>query len=83
MAASQIDMIMTQVKQLSPSEQMQLIQRMIGLLTKSKSAGPSRGLVYGKYRNAPGAMSTEEDFRLAEWRLSDRDVKGITSVKIT
>lgn len=76
MAINQIDLIMTQVQQLPPSDQLQLIQRVMGLLTKSKAATPSRGLGYGKYRNAPGAMSTEEDFKLAEWHLSDRDVNG-------
>ncbi len=73
MAINQIDLIMTQVQQLPPSDQLQLIQRVMGLLTKSKAATPSG---YGKYRNAPGAMSTEEDFKLAEWHLSDRDVNG-------
>lgn len=76
MATSQLDLIMTQVQQLSPRDQMQLLQRVMGLLTKSKTAAPSRGLVYGKYRNAQGQMSTEEDFQLAEWHLSDRDVNG-------
>jgi hypothetical protein len=75
MATSQVDLILTQVQQLSPHDQMQLIQRLLGLLTKSTSAAPSRGLVYGKYRNA-GAMSTEEDFKPAEWHLSDKDVNG-------
>ncbi len=65
MATNQLDMIMTQVQQLPPSDQMQLLQRVMGLLTKSKAATPSRGLVYGKYRNAPGTMSIEEDFNLS------------------
>ena len=76
MATNQIDLIMTQVQQLAPSDQMQLIQRMMGLLTKAKAAGQSRGLIYGKYRKVPGVMSTEEDFKPAEWHLSDRDVNG-------
>ena len=76
MATSQIDLIMTQVQRLSSNDQMQLIQRVMGLLTKAKAPAPSRGLVYGKYRNAPGSMSSEEDFKLAEWHLSDRDVNG-------
>jgi hypothetical protein len=75
MATSQVDLILTQVQQLSPHDQMQLIQRLLGLLTKAKSAAPARGLVYGKYRNA-GTLSTEEDFKLAEWHLSDKDVNG-------
>lgn len=76
MATNQIDLIMTQVQQLPPSDQMQLIQRVMRLLTKAKTAAPSRGLVYGKYRHTPGTMSTEEDFKLAEWHLSDKDVNG-------
>ena len=76
MATNQIDLIMTQVQQLPPSDQMQLLQRVMGLLTKSKAATPSRGLVYGKYRNSSGTMATEEDFKLAEWHLSDKDVNG-------
>ena len=61
MATNQIDLIMTQVQQLAPSDQMQLIQRMMGLLTKAKAAGQSRGLIYGKYRKVPGLKSSSVD----------------------
>lgn len=76
MATSQVDLILTQVQQLPPSDQIQLIQRLMGLLTKARAAATPRGLVYGKYQNASGGMSTEEDFELTEWHLSDKDVNG-------
>jgi hypothetical protein len=80
MAASQLDLIMNQVQQLSVSEQLQLIKRVAELLGCAGQPQPARqpiqGLVYGKYKDAPGQMSTEEDFRIAEWRPTEKDLNG-------
>lgn len=80
MAASQLDLIMNQVLQLSANEQLQLIKRVAELLGRAGQPQPARqptqGLVYGKYKDAPGQMSTEEDFRIAEWHPTEKDLNG-------
>lgn len=76
MAASQLDLIMGQVKQLSASEQLQLIKRVADLLTQPRPQPQLLGLIYGKYQDAPGPMSTEEDFRVAEWHPTEKDLNG-------
>ena len=35
-----------------------------------------RGLVYGEFADAPGRMSTEEDFKLAEWHPTEEQLNG-------
>jgi hypothetical protein len=35
-----------------------------------------KGLIYGKYKNARGRMSTEEDFKIAEWRPTEEELDG-------
>lgn len=80
MAASQLDLIMDQVRQLSAKEQLQLIKRVAELLGRAYqtqlSRQPTHGMVYGKYKDAPGQMSTEEDFRIAEWHPTEKELNG-------
>lgn len=70
MASEQLEIIMNQVQQLSPEERLQLIKRVAESLAKGNKSGERRYLIYGEYRTASGHESTEEDFKLAEWRLS-------------
>lgn len=81
MAASQLDLIVSQVQQLSTHEQLQLIKRVAALLGRAGQPQPngqaSVGLVYGKYKDAPGQMSTEEDFHRAEWHPTEKDLNGL------
>ncbi len=67
----QLEEILDQVQHLSPSEQLKLIQRTAEYLLISKPRQEGLGLVYGKYQSAPGQMSTEEDFCLAEWHSTE------------
>ena len=41
----------------------------------SGNTGGEGGLRYGMFANEPGPMSTEEDFKLAQWRPRE-DVDG-------
>ena len=55
------------------------LHRLRERLTVYETATPrrtshGRPLVYGEFRE--GRMSTEEDFKLAEWRLPEEDVHG-------
>jgi hypothetical protein len=76
MSASEIDLIMARVQQLPPNEQLLVIKRVADLLTLTKPVGESRGLVYGRYRQEPGRMSDEDDFRIAEWHPSEEELNG-------
>ncbi len=80
MAATQLDLIVNQVQTLSVSEQLQLVKRILELLEGVMLQPPvgrgAGGLVYGKYKDAPGPMATEEEFRLAEWRPTEAELNG-------
>ena len=82
MASEQVEIIMSQVRQLSQADRIELLERLADSLdrgkpgiepgpardTHCKDARPATGLVYGKYLNTGRTQSTEDDFRLAEWR---------------
>jgi hypothetical protein len=85
MASEQVEIIMTQVQQLSPEDRLELVNRLTQWLDRSKEsteraslahgayrrdAREATGLVYGKYRNTGRPESTEDEFRIAEWRLN-------------
>jgi hypothetical protein len=76
MAASTLEAMMTQVQQLPPDDQLLLIKRVTELLVQVKQPDAPRRLVYGEFRDAPGEMSTEEDFRLAAWHPTEKDLNG-------
>jgi hypothetical protein len=76
MATNQLEVILDQVQRLSPNEQLTLIQRIAEFLLISKPQQRGPGLVYGKYRGTPDQMSTEEDFRLAEWHPTEEQLNG-------
>lgn len=38
-------------------------------------ANENKGLVYGKYKDYPGPMSTEEDFKAAEYHFNEDEWK--------
>lgn len=77
MTSKRLDVIVNQIQQLPDEEQLQLIKRVAECLAESKKAGERRYLVYGEYQNAPGRESTEEDFKLAEWRKNGRRILDV------
>ena len=68
-----IENIVLQVKQLSPEYRLRLIQQITATLIPS-FAYHSKPIQFGKYKSSK--MSTLEDFELAEWHPSDRDLNG-------
>lgn len=76
-----VEIIMSQVRQLSHADRIELLKRLADSLygstigiepgpasdSQSKDVRPATGLVYGKYLNTGRTKSTEDDFRLAEW----------------
>ena len=76
MSTQELESILTQVEQLSTEDQLQLIKRVAEMLTKSNKAEEPHRLIYGKYRDTAGSLSTEEDFRIAEWHPAEKDLNG-------
>ena len=70
-----IENIISQVRQLPFDEQMKLIQRIAADLMPREETTQSHYLVHGKYGHATG-ISTEEDFKMAEWQPSEKDLNG-------
>jgi hypothetical protein len=78
MAASQYQLVVQQAQQLSPQEQLRLIQELADQLAQ-REAKPQqpRQLIYGEFRDTPGReFSTEEDFKLAEWHPTEEELDG-------
>jgi hypothetical protein len=76
MSAQELESILRQVERLSADDQLRLIKRVTEMLSKPDNADKPHGLIYGKYQNAPGPLSTEEDFRIAEWQPTEKDLNG-------
>ncbi len=66
--------ILAQVERLSPEDRVLLIQRIAETLVTRGISAAQRRLVYGEFRGP--RMSTEEDFKIAEWRPTERDLHG-------
>jgi len=83
MATSEVDLIVQRARKLSTVEILNLIQKLsanarlkIQANDESKNEPTEqRGLVYGKYANTGRRMSTEEDFKLAEYHFNEDEWK--------
>lgn len=71
-----LDQVMTQVQRLSPQDRVLLIQRVAQTLLPETQMNAPQQLTYGMFRNTDRPMSTEEDFRLAEWHPSEEELDG-------
>lgn len=69
-----VEQITTQVVQLPFGERLRLIHQIIDTLHLPQETGQRQYLIYGQFRGPQ--MSTEEDFRLAEWRPTERELNG-------
>lgn len=79
MSSSQLQQIVDEARALSAAEQLELIRRVAEHLAQQQirqvSVREPRQLVYGEFRNSGvGRPSTEEDFKLAEWRPSKEEL---------
>ncbi len=76
MATSQLELIMAQVRPMSWPDKLRLLQWVAEDLQPAATSIEAQGLVYGKYRNTGKPMSTEEDFKLAEWHPTEAQLNG-------
>lgn len=71
-----LEKILTQVKQLSPEYRLHLVQRIIQTLISPMPAPQPQPLRFGEFSGDEAAMSTLEDFAIAEWRPSGEELDG-------
>lgn len=77
MATDQLQSIFAQIKLLKFEDKLQLLQWLTEELKPIASPIESTGLVYGQYKNTHGRrMSTEEDFKIAEWNPTEAQLNG-------
>jgi hypothetical protein len=69
-----LENIVSQAKQLSPENRIRLIQRISETLLSSSVSQKAQPLQFGKYKG--NRMSTLEDFTIAEWRPTDKELNG-------
>ena len=83
MATSEVDLIINQVRNLSGKisdrDKLNLIQRIAEVLQKNdevarSNVGEPKYLIYGEFYD-PEKMSTEEDFKLAEYHFNEDEWK--------
>jgi formate dehydrogenase maturation protein FdhE len=68
------DDLLTQAQQLPVSDQLRLIARLAQDLPSVLRAKPKQRLIYGQFRGS--RLSTEEDFKIAEWQPTEQDLNG-------
>jgi len=76
MSFNQVQIVVQQIQQLTPDEQLEVIKRALeNLVHPPMPSAPTREprqLIYGEFQNSgAGRMSTEEDFKCAEWNPTD------------
>jgi hypothetical protein len=86
MSTNELESVVIQAQRLSPKEQLILIKRVADSLAEGNLANIAdeleektdtpKHLIYGEFHDAPGHMSTEDDFRLAEWHPTEKDLNG-------
>lgn len=69
--ASTIDQVKKEIDALPKEDRLRLVSHIVESVLESPTEKPHRPLEYGKYRGPN--MSTEEDFKIAEWRIEDQD----------
>jgi hypothetical protein len=74
MAQTSVERIVTEIQELSPQDRLRLIRTVVDTLIAPGRAAESRRLIYGEFRG--GRMSTDDDFKIAEWRPQDREMNG-------
>lgn len=76
MATVELDTIKQQTRKLPANQKIELIKFLAESLATTKPEKEPKYLVYGKYRNSGRQMSTEEDFKIAEWHPTEAELNG-------
>ena len=71
-----LDRIFSEAKHLSPEYRLRLVQKIIQTLVSSSPLQEPQPLRFGEFAGDEAAMSTLEDFTVAEWRPTDEELDG-------
>jgi hypothetical protein len=74
MAQTSVEKIVAEIQDLSPQERLRLIRTVVDTLLVPERPSDSRPLTYGEFQG--GRMSTDADFKIAEWRPRDSEMNG-------
>ena len=69
-----LDRIFSEVRHLAPEYRLRLVQRIIRTLVSPTSLPAPQPLRFGEFGGDEAAMSTFEDFAIAEWRPTDEEL---------
>ena len=76
MTVVEIESIKQQSRNLLPDQKIELIKFLAESLAPQKGGQETQQLVFGKYRNSGRPLSTEEDFKIAEWNPNEAEMNG-------
>ncbi len=71
-----LDRLFGEAKHLSAEYRLRLVQRIIQTLVPSSPLQEPQPLSFGEFGGDEAAMSTMEDFAIAEWRPTDEELDG-------
>ena len=74
MAQTSVEKIVAEIQDLSPQERLKLIRTVVDTLIAPGRPAESRRLTWGEFQG--GRMSTEDDFKIAEWHPQEREMNG-------
>ncbi|MCC6601673.1 MAG: hypothetical protein IT327_00595 [Anaerolineae bacterium] len=71
-----LDRLFSEARHLAPEYRLRLVQRIIQTLVSSHPLEESQPLRFGEMGGDEAAMSTLEDFAVAEWQPTDEELDG-------
>jgi len=71
-----LEEILDRVRRLTPEYRLLLMQGILNTLVPATSSRPGYILKYGEYKEFDGPMSNLEDYAIAEWWASDKELDG-------
>lgn len=71
-----LDKIFSEARHLAPEYRLRLVQRIIQTLVSPAPLQEPQPLRFGEFGGIDAAMSTLEDFTVAEWRPTDEELDG-------
>lgn len=71
-----LDRIFSEARHLTPEYRLRLVQRIIQTLVSSSPLQEPQPLRFGEFGGDETAMSTLEDFTIAEWQPKDEELDG-------
>lgn len=76
MATVELEVIKQQSRKLLPNQKLELIKYLSENLSLEKNGPMPAFLEFGKYRETGLKASTEDDFKIAEWRPTETELNG-------